>query len=248
MPSIDLAKGSYRLRVASSPEDLDAVFRLRFQVFNLELGEGLERSFATGRDQDEFDAHCHHLMVEYGPEHDIIGTYRLQTAERARAGAGFYSANEFHLEDFPDDLVDASVELGRACIDSRHRNRSVLLMLWKGLRCYIEHFGKRYFFGCNSLTSQDPELAWATYAWLKEKGHVRPDFNIRPLADWACPRPAMSAAELGQVRVPPLFAAYLRYGSKVCSEPAIDREFKTIDYLTVFDLTTIQEEELARFR
>ena len=34
-----------------------AAFRLRFLVFNLELNEGLDASYTTGHDTDEFDAH-----------------------------------------------------------------------------------------------------------------------------------------------------------------------------------------------
>src|SRR5947208_3654161 len=41
--------------------------------------EGLEQSYATGRDQDPFDAVCDHLIVEHLPSANIVGTYRLQT-------------------------------------------------------------------------------------------------------------------------------------------------------------------------
>ena len=38
--------------------------RLRFEVFNLELGEGLAASHATGFDVDPFDEFRDHLIVE----------------------------------------------------------------------------------------------------------------------------------------------------------------------------------------
>jgi putative hemolysin len=65
VPPRSLEEGAYRVRFARSLGELDEVLRLRFEVFNLELGEGLEASFATGRDQDEFDLTCHHLVVEH---------------------------------------------------------------------------------------------------------------------------------------------------------------------------------------
>lgn len=250
--SILIEKGAYRLRVATTQADLLASCELRFQVFNLEMGEGLASSFETGLDQDAFDQQCHHLIVEHkgllAAKHRIVGAYRLQTAEAALQGAGFYSANEFHLSQLPDGLIEQAVELGRACIAPDHRNRSVLLLLWKGLRSYIEAAQKRYFFGCNSLTTQDPALGWATYAWLREKGHAHPDILVRATDAFRCEHPADLRAALPGVKIPPLFAAYMRYGSKICSEPALDREFGTIDFLTVHDLLEMAPEELARFR
>lgn len=250
--SILIEKGAYRLRVATTQADLLASCELRFQVFNLEMGEGLAQSFETGLDQDIFDQQCHHLIVEHkgllASKHRIVGTYRLQTAEVARAGAGFYSANEFHLSQLPDGLIDQAVELGRACIAPDHRNRSVLLLLWKGLRAYIEASQKRYFFGCNSLTTQDTALGWATFEWLREKGHVRTDFLVSPTDSFRCEKPDDLSGAMRGVKIPPLFSAYMRYGSKICSEPALDREFGTIDFLTVHDLREMDPVELARFR
>lgn len=250
--SILIEKGNYRLRVASSQADILDACALRFRIFNLEMGEGLDASFETGLDQDQFDEQCHHLLVEHAPllsrHYRTIGTYRLQTSEAALTGAGFYSACEFDLSGLPAGFLDQAVELGRACIAQEHRNRSVLLLLWRGLRAYIEAQNKRYFFGCNSLTSQDPALGWATYHWLVSQGHASPDFLVKPLPAWSCS--PLSAAEKDETRVkiPPLFAAYMRYGAKICSEPALDREFGTIDFLTVHDLDEMPPEELARFR
>jgi len=49
---------------------------LRFEVFNLELGEGLAESYATGLDVDPFDEFCDHLIVEELATSEIVGTYR----------------------------------------------------------------------------------------------------------------------------------------------------------------------------
>src|SRR5271166_390387 len=60
---IRLKCGAYQLRLAGSDEDLRAVCRLRFLVFNLELNEGLESAYETGYDSDPFDEVCDHLVV-----------------------------------------------------------------------------------------------------------------------------------------------------------------------------------------
>jgi putative hemolysin len=37
-------------------------------------------------------------------------------------------------------------------------------------------------------------------------------------------------------RIPRLLSAYLALGARVCGPPAIDREFRTIDFLTWLDI------------
>ena len=54
-PEFPLEQGKYRVRFAGGKEDVDAALRLRFRVFNLEMGEGLDSSHETGRDRDPFD-------------------------------------------------------------------------------------------------------------------------------------------------------------------------------------------------
>ena len=41
------------------------------------------------------------------------------------------------------------------------------------------------------------------------------------------------------MEIPSLFRTYLRYGAKVCGPPAMDREFKTIDFFMLFDLSAL---------
>src|SRR5262249_44383664 len=77
------ATTGYTVRLASSREDVRAALRLRYLVFNLELNEGLESSHLNGMDNDQFDAVCDHLIVEHGPERQVVGTYRLQTGDHA---------------------------------------------------------------------------------------------------------------------------------------------------------------------
>ncbi|MBL9126863.1 MAG: hypothetical protein JNL97_04420, partial [Verrucomicrobiales bacterium] len=48
-------------------------------------------------------------------------------------------------------------------------------------------------------------------------------------------------------RIPKLLAAYLSIGARICGPPAIDREFKTIDFLTVMDLQTLPPHVVQRY-
>jgi putative hemolysin len=239
-----LREGRYEVRFARNTAELDAIQRLRFEVFNLELGEGLASSFETGRDVDEFDAVCHHLIVSDLEEDEIVGCYRLQTAAMAAENRGFYSAGLFDLSTLPPTVLDKSVELGRACIAGSHRSSVVLFLLWKGLAHYVAHNQMRYLFGCCSLSSQDPNEGSAVRRYLEERGHLHPEWRLLPVVGAACPIVAEAAAAK---TLPPLFRTYLRYGAKVCGPPAIDREFKTIDYLVVLDVDALSRGSFKLF-
>jgi len=230
-----LREGPYLVRFARDPADLERVLRLRFEVFNRELGEGLSESWRTGLDRDRFDEVCHHLMLIDAASDTLVGTYRLQTAEQARAGAGLYCAGEFDLAPLAE-IVARGVELGRACILREHRQGSALFALWRGLVAHLAWAEKRYFFGCCSLTSQDPRAGLALSRWLEQQGHRHAELCVAPHASHACTVPRERATEpWPTVALPKLFGTYLRYGARVVSAPALDREFQTIDWLVLLD-------------
>ena len=83
-PHLHAEVGRYRMRLAQSAADREAACRLRFRVFNMELGEGLESSYDTGLDKDHLDVFCEHLLVENKDDGKIVGTYRMQTGLGAR--------------------------------------------------------------------------------------------------------------------------------------------------------------------
>lgn len=246
LPQTEIREGRYNARFARTRDELDAVLKLRFEVFNLELGEGLESSFLTSRDQDEFDHVCHHLVVEDTESGRIVGTYRMQTAEMAAAGRGFYSANEFDLSLLPGGVLDDSVELGRACVAGDHRSAHVLFLLWRGLASYVAHNRKRYLFGCCSLTSQDEGEGLRVMELLERGGHCHSSFSVVPRPGLGCRR-VLADSPGKPASVPKLFRIYMHYGAKVCGPPAIDRQFKTIDFLVLFDALEIDAQVRKMF-
>ena len=234
-PDQPLVEGKYCVKFASTQEEYEAALRLRFEVFNLELGEGLAGSFESGKDQDRYDPFFHHLIVEDTEAGLIVGTYRMQTFEMADSGAGFYSNDEFDLDGLPPDVRSGSVEIGRASVALPYRNRQVLFLLWKGLAQYLSFNRKRYFFGCCSITSQDAMEGLAVHRHIEESGLVHPSLRVECRPGFACqPEEGVPPFQC-TATIPPLFKLYLRYGSRVVSPPVLDREFKTIDWLVLFD-------------
>lgn len=247
MPDVEIPGGMYRARFARDRADLESIQRLRFEVFNLELGEGLQSSFATGLDQDIYDEGCHHLMVTLRDTGETVGTYRMQTWAMADGFHGLYTASEFDMSSMPREMLEESVETGRACVHAGHRNGRVLTMLWKGLAAYLKWNRKRYLFGCCSLTSQDPHVARQTHDFLRSGAFIHSTIRIPPLPHFACYPPDFVAHPDIAVELPPLFAGYLKLGAKITGEPAMDREFKTIDFLALLDVLTMDEATVRTF-
>lgn len=240
------AEPAYRARMARTAADLQAAQALRFEVFNIELGEGLVRSFDTGLDVDPFDAVCDHLLVEDTSDGTIVGTYRMQTGLRAGAALGYYSEREFDFAPF-EAARPQILELGRACVHQRHRSFAVINLLWKGIAAYARQHHCRYLLGCSSLTSQDPAVGAAAH--LRLLPHRAPAaWQTGPAAGYAC---ALDRVAADAPRIPRLLSAYLALGAALCGPPAIDREFLTIDFLTWLDVESpalVAMQARGRFR
>ena len=243
--------------------------QLRFEVFNLELGEGLAESYATGLDVDPFDEFCDHLIVEEIATSEIVGTYRLQTGQLAAANLGYYSEREFDFapyEPFRCELI----ELGRACVHADHRNFKLLHLLWRGIAHYAVERNARMLIGCSSISSQDPMDGVIAYRQLRSH-LVVPALRTRAWPGFAVAggddaggfgarldevRPGSSAFAKATADGPPpatngassrLLRAYLAIGARICGLPAIDREFGTIDFLTLLDLHALPAIVRAHF-
>ena len=226
---------SYTVRLARDPADLIAAQRLRFEVFNLELNEGLDAAYLSGLDADQFDECCDHLLVEDTRTGFVVGTYRLQTGQLAAANHGYYSAQEFDFTPF-ESIRCETVELGRACVHKEHRKLAVLNLLWRGIAIYATERKARYLIGCSSLTSQDAVAGLAMYRTLADGHLVEGPFRTEAIGAY---RIAAGLPCIDPPAVPKLLRAYLSIGAKICGPPALDQDFKTIDFLTLLDLRAL---------
>jgi putative hemolysin len=233
----------FRVRMAETLEDIIDCQRLRYLVFNCELGEGLDSSVSAGLDRDRFDYICDHLMVQDAANGKLVGTYRMQSGYRAKGNLGYYGEQLFDFGPF-EPLRAEVLELGRACVHEEYRNTAVLHMLWKGIAKYAVSCGARYLIGCSSLSSQDEDEGISLYEALREKYLAEPALRTKPAAGHEC---KSRSSNTGLIRPPKLFRAYLEISGRLCGPPAIDREFKTIDFLTLIDLKRLPDRVRTRF-
>ena len=230
----EIVEGRYLAKLAQTEAEIESVLRLRYRVFKVELGASGDDS-ENELDRDVYDAICRHLIVVDRVSGETVGTYRLNTLETAHNVEGFYAYHEFSLENLPFDILRQSVEIGRACVAREHRNSKVLFLLWKVLLQYLKSAGKRYFFGCCSIFTQDCALGARVFQQFERDGFVHPEIKVEPRWERSFPVDEIYP-ETAPIELPSLFNMYLKVGVKICGAPAIDREFGTIDFFVLFDL------------
>ena len=173
----------------------------------------------------------------------LAGTYRMQCGYRAKGNLGYYGEQLFDFGPF-EGIRSELLELGRACVHERYRNTHVLHLLWKGIAQYASTCRARYLIGCSSISSQDENAGMALYEELREGFLVESSLRTAPAPGHEC---KTNGLPLVPLHPPRLFRAYLEISARLCGPPAVDREFKTIDFLTLFDLQRLPERVRSRF-
>jgi len=233
----DITSKRYTIKFAKTEEEVNAALKLRYDIFKKELNRGFD--FDKNRDKDEYDDQAHHLIVVDNESDRVIGTYRMQTYEQAREGNGFVSDERFHLDQFPDEVLNSAVEVGRACIHKDHRNGRVLFLLWKGFAGYLTNFNKRYLFGYSAFETGDPVVLWNTYYHLLENDQIHPEYDIEVRDEYKLPERKKNGTT-DEIEIPPLLKNYLDVGCYVCGKPSLD-DNRLAHALILLDVETISD-------
>src|SRR5579859_8113215 len=247
-PSIydGIRQNTIEVRIARTPAEIEAAQRLRFKIFYGEMNaKPTAEMAAAGRDFDRFDEYCEHLVVldhSAGlPEGEVIGTYRLLRRTLADRHGGFYTATEFDISPLvavPGEIM----ELGRACVDERFRNRPTMQLLWRGIASYVQFHDIKIMFGCASLPGTDPQALARPLSYL-HYNHLAPErIRARALPHLFVRTDLMPSGEVDAeaavadldaratiAALPPLIKGYLRLGGMIGEGAVIDREFQTTD-------------------
>ena len=221
--------GPLFVRLARTAEEVEAALKLRYEVFNLELEEGLASAFRTGRECDEFDSDSEHLIIVDRMQQRVIGTFRLRTYETAKTTTGFYSSRQFDLSALPPEVLAHAIEIGRPCIARTHRNTETQMLLLKGLGVSLLQKNKRYLFGSLSLSTRDPMHAGRIFDQLSHEGHLHPQFRLTPRPGFKCLWYRASDVNGNEIAISNWIRTCLQFGAKLCGPPALNRQFRTIE-------------------
>ena len=242
---------TYAVRLARNRDEVQAAQALRFAVFNLELKEGLDRSYASGLDSDAFDEICDHLIITDTNSGKVMGTYRLLLDCIADKTLGFYSAKRFDLSRLRETLAPGRIlEVGRSCIHREYRRRPTLSLLWHSIAQYSVANNVRYILGSPSILTKDPLEVSRYLMLLKDMGFLN-DLGICPIDEFHR-IPIVQNIKIDNPKelfkkLPPLFQGYLDMGAKVCGLPAVNSGFGTTIFFIVLDLENMNPWYKKRF-
>jgi len=136
------------------PNILHEIGRLREITFR-EIGEGTNQPL----DLDKYDQYYHHMFLWDEETQKIAGAYRmgLGTEIYPKYGiSGFYLQELFRFEPELNNMMNQSIEMGRAFITIEYQQKPMpLFLLWKGIvhttLRYPEH---KYLIGGVSISNQ----------------------------------------------------------------------------------------------
>jgi len=235
----------FLVKLAKDHEEVEMAQRLRYEIFNLEQRRGLKNAEKYGIDFDEFDEYCLHLLVLEKSSGKAVGTYRAHLGCIANSAKGFYASREYEIHGLYK-FADQCLELGRTCVSPEHRSGSAIALLWGGITELLMRAHLTYMLGCVSLEETDPLIGWSVYEYLLKRypacrhfrATPRPGFRLQRPPDRDIERVLKDEAFLKK-KIPPIFKGYLRLGGSICGEPALDKEFDTIDFFILVDINNV---------
>lgn len=238
------------VRLAQSPEEVEAAQRLRYEVFVREWGA--PAASETGeREVDDYDALMDHLVVVDRAHGDqVVGTYRLLRQERLGEDAAFYSSHEFDLAPL---LASGQrlLELGRSCVLREYRSMPVLQKLWHAIAGYVAEHRIELMFGCASLRGTDPEAVREQLAYLYHFHMAPPALRTQALAERRTPMDVLPKDAVDPVRalraLEPMVKGYLRAGAWVGEGACVDQEFNAIDVCIVMPTSRLRPRHREHF-
>ena len=261
-------KGNLVARLATSSNELDAAQQLRYQVFYQELSAiASADTLANGRDCDQFDEVCDHLLVvRQSPDlpsdkapntisvegGELVGTYRLLRQQTAQQSIGFYSQHAFDLAPLIASKPELKfLELGRSCVRKEFRTRPVMELLWQGIWNYLRFHQHDVMIGCASLEGTDTQALSLPLSFLH--------YNFSPPEDWSVQAHRQNAAEINLMApetinhraaiksLPTLIKAYLRLGAYIAQGAVLDSQFNTTDVLIILPVSAINPRYFSHF-
>jgi len=148
---------SYRIYLADShdiPNILREIGRLREITFR-EIGEGTNKSL----DLDRYDNFYKHLFLWDINNKKLVGAYRMglgQMIFKKHGIEGFYVNELFKIEPELFDMMESTIDMGRAFIIKEYQQKPMpLFLLWKGIiHVTLRYPDHKYLMGGVSISNQ----------------------------------------------------------------------------------------------
>lgn len=236
----------FRVKLASTPQELRAAQRLRYEVFVEELGgTGPMVEHDARLEVDRFDAYFDHLLLlDDAQGGAVVGVYRLLRDDQARRAGQYYSEDEYDLS-----VLRASgrrlIELGRSCLAKPYRGGPGMFHLWNSLATYISEYKVEILFGVASFHGTDLGKLAQPLSLLHHRYLAPPEIRVRACREHfqtmnLIPDDALDR-RAAMLKVPALIKAYLRMGGHVGEGAYVDHQFNTTDVCLVMDTERLND-------
>lgn len=110
----------FEARTATTAQDAQTAYRLRYRVYCREAGFFSESLYADGVETDGYDEHSAHCLLHYRPTGAVIGTARLILTQGESQGAGNFPFDHVcDAQALYDDKrlpLETTGEISRFCI------------------------------------------------------------------------------------------------------------------------------------
>ena len=152
-----LQSKNYEVFFASAkdiPNLIHEIGRLREITFRA-VGEGTNKEV----DLDTFDNYYHHLLLWDAVAEKLVGAYRMGLGKeiyKKYGIKGFYVQTLFRIEPELHQMMDNSIEMGRAFIIGEYQQKPMpLFLLWKGIvHVTLRYPEYKYLMGGVSISNQ----------------------------------------------------------------------------------------------
>ena len=214
----------WMLGVATDAAERERAYRLRSRVFFEEIGYRAGRN-SDGRDHDEFDDRCDHLILVDTDRDEVLGTYRA-----IDGAGGLCGRAQFDLTAL-DPIAATILQGGRTCVAAAHRTGPAIQYLSYGMELLLRERGAAYLLGAESFRVDRPEQLDVIHSYLRRFGT---DPNWHALAQ---PNARVASLQIVPVTaadercLPNILRMDLRMGFLACSSPAWDADFGCYDVL-----------------
>ena len=236
------------VKIADSPELIEAAQRVRYKVFYDEYGAQPTSTMEKQKlDVDKYDVMTDHLIVIDHSEkenHGVVGTYRMLRADKLATNHDFYTASEYDIHKLKESGADL-LELGRSCVLPAYRTRPVLQLLWQGIANYLAEHKIDLMFGCASFNGTDISKIEKELSYLYHYHLATDSLRARALDDLYVD---MNILKRIFTSLPPLIKGYLRVGASIGDGAIIDRQFNTVDVCIIMPTHLVTERYLKHYQ
>ncbi len=251
----------YLAQEKEMPFILKEIGRQREITFR-EVGEGTNNPI----DLDKFDSYYHHLFLWDNEEKAIVGAYRMGLGSQIFKNYGidgFYLQDLFRFEPELYDMMNKSIEMGRAYIVKEYQQKPMpLFLLWKGIVHTTLRFPEhKYLIGGVSISNQFSNFSKSLMIEFMKSNYwdpyvaqyIRPkkEFKVQlkdadkefifdeTQADLNKFDKLINEVEPGSLRLPVLIKKYIKQNAKVVAfnvDPLFNNSVDGLMYIRIADL------------